>query len=132
MVKKAKAIREQTGDSRYYAPIEAEEKMSIGKRIESIVARPFKILFQEPMLIAITVYMSVCFSYYYIMFDTNNLLQFVYGCIYLLFEAYPIVFTQGHHMSTGASGLMFLPVFGGGVLGVIAVSIVYLNPYSRS
>lgn len=62
-------------------------------------------LFQEPMLLAVTLYMS-----------------FIYGCVYLLFAAYPIVFTQGHHMNAGASGLMFLPLFGGGVGGVIVVS----------
>jgi hypothetical protein len=33
----------------------------------------------EPMLLAITIYMS-----------------FTYGLLYLLFEAYPIVFVEGH------------------------------------
>lgn len=52
-------MRLQTGDDRYYAPKERENKKSITKRLEHTVARPFKILFLEPMLIAITVYMSV-------------------------------------------------------------------------
>lgn len=64
----------------------------------------------EPMLIAITLYMS-----------------FVYGCIYLLFEAYPIVFTEGHHLNSGESGLMFLPLFLGGVTGCI-IYVIYYNP----
>lgn len=59
MVKKAKALRLRTGDDKYYAPIERVEKKSLAKQIESTVARPFKVLFQEPMLIAIAVYMSV-------------------------------------------------------------------------
>jgi hypothetical protein len=33
---------------------------TILKRAEDILAKPFKILFQEPMMIAITIYMSVC------------------------------------------------------------------------
>jgi hypothetical protein len=47
----------------------------------------------------------------------------MYGCIYLLFEAYPIVFTQGHHLNLGISGLMFLPVSIGGIVGVLLVSL---------
>ncbi|GJJ08841.1 hypothetical protein Clacol_003060 [Clathrus columnatus] len=46
---------------------------------------------------------------------------FVYGCIYLLFEAYPIVFEQGHHMNAGSAGLMFLPI----LLGCITAGILY-------
>jgi hypothetical protein len=47
--------------------------------------------------------------------------QFVYGCLYLLFEAYPIVFSQGHGFNAGISGLMMLPIPIGGVLAVILV-----------
>lgn len=51
-------MRKETGDERYYAPME-RNKISFTKRLEGILARPFKILFLEPMLIAITLYMSV-------------------------------------------------------------------------
>ncbi|KAG8990431.1 hypothetical protein FRB94_013368 [Tulasnella sp. JGI-2019a] len=84
--------------------------MDIRTRLENVLGRPFKVLFLEPMLIAITLYMS-----------------FVYGCIYLLFEAYPIVYTEGHHLNSGESGLMFLPLFLGGVTGVF-LYIFYFNP----
>ncbi|EJD04165.1 MFS general substrate transporter [Fomitiporia mediterranea MF3/22] len=114
MASKAKAMRLRTGDDNYYAPIEKEEKEHWLKRIEHTVARPFKILFQEPMLIAITVYMS-----------------FVYGCIYLLFEAYPIVFEEGHGFSPGATGLTFIPVFLGGVTGVIVYLLIFNPQYER-
>lgn len=39
--------------------------------------------------------------------------SFVYGCVYLLFEAVPIVFIEGHHFNSGESGLIFLTVFVG-------------------
>jgi hypothetical protein len=58
LVKKAKRIRKETGDNRYYAPKEVD-KPDIGRRLYVILAMPFKILFLEPMLIAITVYQSV-------------------------------------------------------------------------
>src|SRR6266481_5603215 len=58
LVKKAKRIRKQTGNDRYYAPKEVN-KPDIGHRLYNILAMPFKILFLEPMLIAIVVYQSV-------------------------------------------------------------------------
>jgi len=58
LLKKAQAKRKETGDERYYAPIE-KIKLSVSKRLENILGRPFKVLFAEPMLMAITIYMSV-------------------------------------------------------------------------
>lgn len=53
--------------------------------------------------------------------NTLSPLQFTYGCLYLLFEAYPIVFTEGHNFNPGESGLMFLPLLVGGLTGIIVV-----------
>jgi hypothetical protein len=51
------------------------------------------------MLLSVTIYMS-----------------FVYGVVYLLFEAYPFVFIKNHGFNTGEEGLCFLGFFFGGVL----------------
>ena len=45
----------------------------------------------------------------------------------MLFEAFPIVFTLGHNLNAGQSGLTFLPIFIGGCFGC-AVYILYWNP----
>ena len=111
--KRAQALRKSTGDERYYSAIE-RENLHWAKRLENILGRPFIMLFREPMLFAVTLYMS-----------------FIYGCVYLLFAAYPIVFTQGHHMNAGASGLMFLPLFLGGVAGVIIYLLVFNPMYMK-
>ena len=58
LVRKAKRMRKETGDNRYYAPMEMN-KPDIRQRLYNILAMPFKILFLEPMLIAIVVYQSV-------------------------------------------------------------------------
>jgi hypothetical protein len=50
----------------------------------------------------------------------------VYGCLYLNFEAYPIVFTIGHGMNAGESGLLFLSIFIGAIAGVIIVCMAFL------
>ncbi|CAE6425089.1 unnamed protein product [Rhizoctonia solani] len=107
--KRAEKLRKSTGDERFYSAIE-RENLHWAKRLENIMGRPFIMFFQEPMLFTVTIYMS-----------------FIYGCVYLLFAAYPIVFTQGHHLNAGASGLMFLPLFGGGIAGVV-VYLVFYNP----
>jgi len=113
LARKAKQLRKETGDPNYYAPIEKQTK-SLSGRIEEILLRPFKMLIFEPMLIAITLYMS-----------------FVYGVIYLLFEAYPIVFAQGHHFNAGITGIMFIPIFVGGFIAV-TIYVLFWNPrYER-
>ncbi|KAJ7293459.1 MFS general substrate transporter [Mycena rebaudengoi] len=109
LVRKAEQKRKETGDPLFYAAME-RMKMSPLQRVENVLARPFKILFQEPMLLCITLYMS-----------------FVYGCLYLLFQAYPIVFTRGHHLSAGISGLMFLPILFGSMVAV-AIYVLVFNP----
>ncbi|KAI3622595.1 putative mfs-multidrug-resistance transporter [Moniliophthora roreri] len=113
LVQRAKQLRKETGDVRYHAPMEVT-KRTIGQQVENVLARPFKILFREPMLLATTLYMS-----------------FVYGCLYLLFEAYPIVFTQGHHLNAGISGLMYLPIMLGGVIAVTIYVFTFGRRYER-
>ncbi|THH20558.1 hypothetical protein EW146_g832 [Bondarzewia mesenterica] len=61
LVAKAKKLRKDTNDERYFAPLE-EEDGSFSKQLEKILAKPFKIMFREPMLFAITMYMSVGLS----------------------------------------------------------------------
>ncbi|KAF7310808.1 Polyamine transporter 1 [Mycena chlorophos] len=101
LARAAKKKREETGDTRYYAPIDRIH-LTFLERAEN------------PMLLIITIYMS-----------------FVYGNLYLLFEAYPIVFTEGHGLNAGLSGLTFLPILVGGAAGV-TVSVIYFNPrYER-
>lgn len=87
-MQKARKMRKETGDDRYYAPMEVTKK-TLSQQVEHVLARPFQLLFQEPMLIFSTLYMS-----------------FVYSTIYLLFEAYPIVFMEGHGLNAGVTGLM--------------------------
>ncbi|KAF9806308.1 hypothetical protein IEO21_08731 [Rhodonia placenta] len=114
MVRRAQKMRKETGDDRYFAPYE-RQKLGFSQHVKRVLARPFLILFKEPMLLAITVYMS-----------------FVYGCIYILFEAYPIVYTEGHNFNEGISGLMFLPVFIGGCAGVFSYLLIFNPRYVKA
>lgn len=74
--------------------------------VDGTILKPCIMLVQEPMLIATTVYISVVF---------------VYGCMYLIFEAYPVVFTQEHHLDAGVSGMVYIPIAGGSLTGFFTV-----------
>lgn len=54
----ARERRKTTGDERYYAVME-KSSLKFSQRVEAILGRPFKILFQEPMLLVVTIYLSV-------------------------------------------------------------------------
>ena len=58
LVRRAEKLRKETGETRYWAPLE-RNKATVSQRVKRMVARPFIILAREPMLIAITAYMSV-------------------------------------------------------------------------
>ena len=133
LVKRAQKLRKETDDDRYWAPLEKNKK-TFSQHVKHVLARPFLILFREPMLIAITLYMSVSLPRQVSASCISDACatQFIYGVMYLLFEAYPIVFTRGHGFNAGISGLMFMPIFVGGVIGV-AIYLAVFNPaYARA
>lgn len=49
--------------------------------------------------------------------------QYVYGVLYLCFEAFPIIYSKGHGFNAGLEGLVFLPLFIGGGIGCLLVCI---------
>lgn len=58
LARKAARKRQETGDTRYFAAIE-HHKVSLTRRAKDTLSKPFLVFVNEPMLIAITVYMAV-------------------------------------------------------------------------
>ena len=58
LVKRAQRKRKETGDDRYWAPLERQQ-MTFSERLKQVLAKPFIVLFTEPMLMAMTLYMGV-------------------------------------------------------------------------
>ncbi|KAH9944642.1 MFS general substrate transporter [Amylocystis lapponica] len=77
--------------------------------IHRTLYRPFEMLMVEPVLLLITLYLSL-----------------VYGVIYALFEAVPVIFVETRGFNIGQSGLIFVGVGIGTTLG----SVMFL-PLSR-
>ncbi|WVQ95147.1 hypothetical protein IAU59_002241 [Kwoniella sp. CBS 9459] len=113
LANKAKKLRKDTQEQRWYAPLERADK-SWRARVNDILFKPFVILALEPMLMAVTLYMS-----------------FVYGVVYLLFEAYPFVFVYNHGFNNLQEGLAFLGFFTGGFLCVVFFMTVIEPRFQR-
>lgn len=92
----AKTKRHETGDDRWYSPNETK-KVHWRRKVVDVLATPFVLLFNELILVLVTLYQA-----------------FIYAVVYGLFEAYPIIFGPGgHDFNAGIVGLMFIPFFVG-------------------
>jgi hypothetical protein len=83
--------------------------------VTKYLLRPFQMLFQEPILLCITLYLAL-----------------IYGILYLFFEAYPISFGQvrgWHH--EGVAALPFLGILVGVVLGVCLIIYTTKTRFAR-
>jgi hypothetical protein len=87
LVRKAARIRKETGDERYYAPLEKAER-SLKSTLEGVLLKPFvmlggslRIWYQasadvqalEPMLLATTLYMSYIYGIVYLLVSTLSI-----------------------------------------------------------
>jgi multidrug resistance protein len=109
LTRKAQRICKETGQDVYKSPLQMNPLVP-KHLLHDTLLFPFVMLVQEPILLALGLYLS-----------------FVYGIIYLLFGAYPIIFEQIHGFNPLIGGLMFIPLFLGGVAGVIIYVLVF-NP----
>ncbi|WFD35116.1 hypothetical protein MCUN1_001965 [Malassezia cuniculi] len=111
--RKARRMRNSTGDDRYKAEFELRT-FSFSDLITRQVLVPIQLLIFEPMLVSSTLFLS-----------------FVYGTLYLLFEAFPIVFGELHGLNALQIGLCFLGFFVGCVIGTIYQVFVENKRYQR-
>jgi DHA1 family multidrug resistance protein-like MFS transporter len=81
---------------------------------QTYLLRPFNMLFREPILLLITIYMAL-----------------IYGMLYLFFEAYPISFQEERGWNQGVGALPFLGILIGVVCGAITIIIVTKTRFTR-
>ncbi|KAF2686298.1 MFS multidrug transporter [Lentithecium fluviatile CBS 122367] len=97
--RRAARIRFQTRNWAIHAKID-EQQVDLKNIAEKYLLRPFAMLVKEPILILITLYMSL-----------------IYGILYLFFEAYPIAFQEERGWNSGVGALPFLSITIGVLLG---------------
>ncbi|GME99148.1 unnamed protein product [Ambrosiozyma monospora] len=99
LVEKAREIRRRTGIWGIQAPHD-RFTFTIQEVVQKTLTRPLRMLFTEPILFLISLYMS-----------------FIYGMVYLFLTAYPIVFQRGYKMKPGVAELPFIGLIIGEFFG---------------
>ncbi|TFK32378.1 MFS polyamine transporter [Crucibulum laeve] len=101
--KKARHLRkaDPVGKKNIYAEHEKQD-WSLKGIIHRTLFRPFQMLAMEPILVLITLYLSV-----------------VYGLLYALFQAFPIIFVRRRGFTVAEDGLMFIGIGIGTTIGSI-------------
>lgn len=99
--KRALALGKITGHS-YISKLEVgRPKKTTTQQFTIALVRPWVLLFREPIVTLLSLYLAV-----------------IYGTLYLMFAAFPIIFDELRDWSQGVSGLAFLGIAVGTVFSV--------------
>lgn len=110
---RAKKLSEMTGKV-YLTEMDAlRGKVTLTQALKTSLSRPWILLFKEPIVLLLSIYLAI-----------------IYGTLYMLFSAFPIVYIGTRGWSQGISGLAFLGVMVG-MLMAVAYSIWDNNRYLR-
>ncbi|GKT81030.1 fluconazole resistance protein 1 [Colletotrichum tofieldiae] len=100
--RRAEKLSKITGKS-YLSKYEAHQpRKTVAQQFKVALSRPWILLFKEPIVLLTSIYMAI-----------------VYGTLYMLFAAFPIVFQRHRGWSPGIGGLAFLGVAVGMIVAVI-------------
>lgn len=103
LVSKAAELRRLTRNWGIHSKQE-EVEVDLRELLSKNISRPLRILFTEPIVLLVTIYMS-----------------FIYGLLYLNLTAYSLVFGQVYGFSLGVSGLPYIALIVGALFGFIAI-----------
>ncbi|OAL70804.1 MFS multidrug transporter [Trichophyton violaceum] len=109
LIEKAAELRRLTKNWGIHAKQE-EIEVEFGELVEKNFSRPLKILFTEPIVLLLSIYLA-----------------FIYGLLYLFLTAYPIVFQQIHGFNKGVGGLPYFGMIIGQLIG--GASIILSQPW---
>lgn len=99
--KRAQRLSSITGNV-YRSKLEIERgKVSVREAFATALGRPWILLFAEPIVLLLSLYMAI-----------------VYGTLYMLFDAFPIVFQEIRGWSEGVGSLPFIAVMIGMMVAV--------------
>ncbi|KAI5304958.1 hypothetical protein KEM56_005622, partial [Ascosphaera pollenicola] len=109
---KAAELRRRTKNWGIHAKQE-EIEVDFHELIHKNFMRPLRILFTEPIVLFISIYLS-----------------FIYGLLYLFLTAYPMVFQKTYGMGKGVGGLTYIGMIVGMFIGGTTI-ILYQPTYRR-
>ncbi|KAG9629191.1 MFS transporter, partial [Aureobasidium melanogenum] len=112
--RRAEALSKRTGMV-YQTKFDAERgPVSAKQMVSTVLIRPWILLFTEPIVLLLSIYIAI-----------------IYGTLYLLFAAFPIVFQVHRGWSEGVGGLAFLGV-AVGMFAAIGFSLYSQRWYTAS
>ncbi|KAJ9641329.1 hypothetical protein H2199_005299 [Coniosporium tulheliwenetii] len=102
-----------------YAPVLLRQRAAklskmTGKALKTYLMRPWVLLFREPIVLILTIYIAI-----------------IYGTLYSFFGAFPIVYQQGRGWSPSIGGLSFLGVLVGIIIAILYIIFVDNIYYQR-
>ncbi|KAM7207356.1 Major facilitator superfamily domain containing protein [Naviculisporaceae sp. PSN 640] len=98
--RRAAKLSKLTG-KHYISKMDAHITTTKAQQIKTALSRPWVLLFREPIVFLSSIYIAI-----------------IYGTLYLMFAAFPIVFQQHRGWSPGVGGLAFIGVAVGMMVGV--------------
>ncbi|KAK7046010.1 hypothetical protein VNI00_007005 [Paramarasmius palmivorus] len=107
--RKAAALRKSTGDPKYWAPLDRQNK-DLAKLIIISCYKPFELIIHDHMVMLLDTWTAV-----------------ILGILYLTFEAFPVIFQQQHGFTMQQTGMSFLGIGLGMILAVPTQG--YFNHY---
>lgn len=109
LVSKASELRRLTRNWGIHAKQE-EVEVDLKELAVKNVSRPLRILFTEPIVLVVTIYMS-----------------FIYGLLYLNLTAYALVFGEVYGWSLGVAGIPYMSLIVGVMIGFLCVILMNGN-----
>ena len=100
--RKAAKLRKETGNHRLRSALESNVT---GRQLLMLsLKRPFKLLFISPIVLSLSILMGINYAY-----------------LYLCFTTFPLVFQEVYHFSEGISGLAYLGLGTGSMVGLAII-----------
>ena len=104
LARKTRALQRKTGNLALRSV--CDHGLTTGRLWRNTLIRPAKMLIFSPIILLLSIFMAV-----------------VYGYLYLLFTTFPVVFGNYYHFSIGITGVVYLGLGVGNIIGLVMFGI---------
>lgn len=116
--RKARRLRKETGNESWQAPIEKLDR-SVIKTVAWSCIRPFQLLFLEQMCLNLCLISALLLGIIYLFFGVSQCIEQLQEItLTLCLQAFALVFMNNHGFNEWQTGLTFVGLFCGQILGV--------------
>ncbi|KAL8690649.1 MAG: hypothetical protein Q9218_003943, partial [Villophora microphyllina] len=116
--RRAQRLTRTTG-KHHVSKLSKGEQKSLAKILKTALTRPWVLLFREPIVLLFSIYMAVLSSPAPAAIEKRNCPTDIFLQLYVFFAAFPIVFSQHRGWDETFTGLAFLGIGVGVLLGIV-------------